>query len=145
MTRHLRSLIFLCIPVTVGAPDVSRAELVRFEIVEVESHPMDVISVIREVADLLQSTLPPNTVFEQYLDANCGTIVANQTVVHQLLMNLCTNAAQAMEPNGGTVTILAGTAQQTALPAELDPLAADGWLRIGIADTGMAYQRKFAI
>ena len=104
---------------------------------EVESHPMDVISVIREVVDLLQSTLPPNTVFEQYLDANCGTIVANQTVVHQLLMNLCTNAAQAMEPNGGTVTILAGTAQQTELPAELDPLAADGWLRIGIADTGM--------
>jgi len=41
MTKHLRSLILLCIPVMFCVPDVSRSELVRFEVVEVESPYFD--------------------------------------------------------------------------------------------------------
>ena len=41
MTKPLRSLILLCIPVMFCAPDASRAELVRFEVVEVESPYFD--------------------------------------------------------------------------------------------------------
>ena len=41
MTKHLRCLILLCIPVVFCAPDVSLAELVRFEVVEVESPYFD--------------------------------------------------------------------------------------------------------
>ena len=41
MTRQLRSLIFLCIPAMFCAPDASRAELVRFEVVDIESPYFD--------------------------------------------------------------------------------------------------------
>ena len=41
MSKQLRSLILLCIPVVFCVPDVSRAELVRFEVVEIESPYFD--------------------------------------------------------------------------------------------------------
>lgn len=41
MTKQLRSLIFLCIPVMLCVPQTPRAELVRFEVVEVESPYFD--------------------------------------------------------------------------------------------------------
>ena len=70
-----------------------------------ESETILVSSMIKETLKLIRSSLPSTIEIVQHIDGEAGYIRANATQVHQLIMNLCTNAAHAMEQNGGTLTV----------------------------------------
>jgi signal transduction histidine kinase/CheY-like chemotaxis protein len=70
-----------------------------------ESETILVSSMIKEALKLIRSSLPSTIEIVQHIDGEAGYIRANATQVHQLIMNLCTNAAHAMEQNGGTLTV----------------------------------------
>ena len=75
--------------------------------------PVEVRIVTKEVLKLLRASLPSTIEIDQDIDAESGIIQAVPTQIHQLLMNLCTNAASAMEINGGTLKIGLGNEQIT--------------------------------
>jgi PAS domain S-box-containing protein len=71
--------------------------------VETELQPLQVRLVVREAMRLLRSTLPSTLEFRQNIDDGDGLVMADPTQIHQIVMNLCTNAAHAMERQGGGV------------------------------------------
>ena len=63
--------------------------------------------IVKEVRNLLQETLPRNIEIEFNLSEHLPCIVGDPTQLHQVLLNLCVNARDAM-PQGGVLTITAG-------------------------------------
>lgn len=64
-------------------------------------HPL-----IAEVIKLLQASIPSTIQIVDQVEKNCGSVKADPTQIHQVLMNLCTNAYHAMEETGGILTVV---------------------------------------
>ncbi|HRI04502.1 MAG TPA: PAS domain S-box protein [Pyrinomonadaceae bacterium] len=62
---------------------------------------------IKEIVSVLKETLPRSIKLEYEIEPELWTISADPTQIHQVLMNVCLNARDAM-PDGGTLTIQAG-------------------------------------
>jgi PAS domain S-box-containing protein len=69
---------------------------------QIHLHPAIIIS---EAIKMLRASLPTTIKIEQDIDPDAGVILADPTQIHQIVMNLCTNAFHAMERNGGTLTV----------------------------------------
>jgi len=66
--------------------------------------PIQVDTIAKESLKLIRSTIPTSIEIKQNIESN-SPIMGNATQVHQLFMNLCTNAAQAMEDTGGILEV----------------------------------------
>ncbi|MEW5774632.1 MAG: ATP-binding protein [Thermodesulfobacteriota bacterium] len=98
---------------------------------EAERKPLRLAPVVKEAARMLRASLPSSVRMELALAAESDTVLANLTQVHQVLMNLCTNAAQAMGAEGGRLRI--GLAEVEP-PAEA--AAGGSWLALTVQDEG---------
>ena len=101
-----------------------------------ERVPIHVQAVVAETLELLQASLPPNVRLERDLvAANCA-IIGDETRLHQVTMNLCTNAVQAM-PEGGVLCV---TLEEVALSAprrlRRGQLAAGDYAQLTVSDSG---------
>jgi PAS domain S-box-containing protein len=67
--------------------------------------PMQPEGIVKETIALLRSSLPTTITIKQEIDPDAGMVLADPTQMHQIVMNLCTNAFHAMEVKGGTLTI----------------------------------------
>jgi PAS domain S-box-containing protein len=72
---------------------------------ELERKPIQISLVIREILKLLQATLPTTIEIRQNIGSETHYILADPSQIHQLLLNLCTNAAHAMEASGGILEV----------------------------------------
>ncbi|MGB3222687.1 MAG: PAS domain S-box protein [Desulforhopalus sp.] len=100
--------------------------------------PLKLHSIIKEVLKMLRSSLPSTIKINRKIDGSCGPVEADPSQIHQVLMNLCTNAYHAMEDNGGTLTIEYRPA--TIIPASLHGYAEETgarFLELIISDTGI--------
>jgi len=97
--------------------------------------PVRVQQVLKEVIKLTRSAIPSDIKVSQYLQSDCGLVIANPTQLHQIAMNLITNAFHAVEQTGGKISI---TLKETVLgsddlPSSLEP---GNYAMISVADTG---------
>ena len=101
-----------------------------------ELKPIEVNIIIKEVTKLLRSSLPTTIQIEQNLRGN-PLVMGDSTQIHQMLMNLCTNAGHAMQENGGILSIdvqnleISGSMQK-----EGSKLASGSYVQISVSDTG---------
>ncbi len=72
---------------------------------ETEHLPVQPAFIIHEAIKMLRSSLPSTITITQNIDMDAGLILASPTQIHQIVMNLCTNAFHAMEQAGGTLAI----------------------------------------
>jgi PAS domain S-box-containing protein len=72
---------------------------------DTEKKPIKVQSVVKEALKLLRNSIPSTIELRQNIDANCGPIIADPTQIHQVVMNLATNAYQAMREKGGVLEL----------------------------------------
>ena len=72
---------------------------------ETERIPLQPASIIKEAIKMLRSSLPSTIDIKQNIDMDAGLIQASPTQIHQIVMNLGTNAFHAMEETGGTLVI----------------------------------------
>ncbi len=99
---------------------------------EQEKRPAEIHLIVKEALKLLRASLPANIEIVQQLP-RCGAVMADPTQIHQVIMNLCTNAYHAMQEKGGTLTVsLAETAAENIAP----PLPAGDYLQLTVSDTG---------
>jgi len=70
-----------------------------------ERKPLKVQFLIKEALKLLRATIPSNIDIETRVDENCGPINGDPTQIHQVIMNLCTNAYHAMQATGGKLEV----------------------------------------
>ena len=68
--------------------------------------PLDTKAVVRDALKLIRSSLPANIKIVETLATDVDPIVGNATQIHQLLINLCVNAVDAMQTEGDTMTIV---------------------------------------
>ena len=102
-----------------------------------EQRPVQIRYIIREALNLLKATLPSTIEIREDLAKDAGIVNADPTQVHQVIMNLCTNAGHAMQEDGGVLTVELANVEIDDLSASrhLD-LDAGSYLRLTVSDTG---------
>jgi signal transduction histidine kinase len=102
-----------------------------------EKRPLRLSVVIREALMLLRASLPATIAIRESTESESGSVLADLTQLQQVVMNLCTNAAHAMEQKGGDISI--GLADFSFSSAEHapDPTMSPGlYMRLIVTDTG---------
>ncbi len=98
---------------------------------------VDLPLVVGEAVKLLRSTLPAKVELDTRLDPACPPILADPTQIHQIVMNLCTNAWHALPDRGGRILL---TLESAAVPPEIahthPPLKATPAVCLTVADNG---------
>ncbi|MGA3115621.1 MAG: PAS domain S-box protein [Syntrophobacteraceae bacterium] len=106
---------------------------------EQKHQPVPIVSVVKEALKLLRPSLPTTIEIrnEILLSLEEGVIFADPTEIHQVLMNLCTNAAHAMRANGGVLLVRLSCTlvhdSQNPLYPDLEP---GPYVCVSISDTG---------
>jgi len=93
--------------------------------------------IIKEVTKFLRASLPPTVVIQQSIACETGIVFAHPTQIHQVLTNLCMNAAHAMEASGGIleVSLAHVDLDPTTVPSGTN-LRPGPYIRLTVADTG---------
>ncbi len=102
---------------------------------EEERIPVNLHVLVKEALLLLRATIPTTIDIRPKIDANAGQILADPTQIHQIVMNICTNGAQAMEKTGGVLDVRLDryTTDERSLPHSLP---SGTYLRLTIRDNG---------
>ena len=70
-----------------------------------ERKPVKVHLIIKEALKLLRASIPASIEIINNIDDDCHPVMGDATQIHQVIMNLCTNAYQAMQDKGGTLEV----------------------------------------
>jgi PAS domain S-box-containing protein len=104
--------------------------------VEGEKGNVQIRHLMSEMVDIIRETFPRNIEVDCQAPADLWAVKANATQLHQVLMNLCVNARDAM-PKGGRLSLTAENADVTAEQAKSNPQAKPGrYVKVTVADTG---------
>jgi PAS domain S-box-containing protein len=101
-----------------------------------ERVPVNVQSVIEETLELLPASLPYGIRVESRLEAGNVAVIGDATHLHQVAMNLFTNALQAMEHGGVLRVVLERITLSEQLSLARGALAPGAYVRLSVADTG---------
>ena len=86
--------------------------------------PMELTPVVEEAVKFVRHSIPPDIRVETELELDGGTILADPTQIHQIVMNLCTNSHHAMRDSGDSLRI-----SLTRLSEDSDRIRRDPGLR----------------
>ncbi|MEA5514323.1 PAS domain S-box protein [Nodularia sp. UHCC 0506] len=111
--------------------------------VEGKHFPLQIRHLLREIEQIVKSTFPKSIAVKTYIPNTINSIiVADPTQIHQVLMNLCVNARDAM-PNGGTLRLEADNFFVDEHDAQMNPEARVGsYIVITVSDTGCGIPRE---
>jgi PAS domain S-box-containing protein len=101
-----------------------------------EKVPTDIGLIVKEALKLLRASIPTTIEIEHNVEADIGTVEADPNQIHQIVMNLCTNAFHAIRPERGKINVdvakLKIVTHDTAYP-NLEP---GMYLKLSVADSG---------
>ncbi len=104
---------------------------------QIDKKNMELSSIVHEVLKLLRSSLPASIELQSDIDSDCGKILANSTQIHQVVMNLCTNAFHAIEQEKGVIKV---TLKRTQLGdvdlARYPGLSPGAYVQFIVSDSG---------
>jgi len=140
---HLENII----QTTLSAKDLTRQILTFGQPSGKEQVPVSLVPIVKDVLKLLRATLPPTIRINEDLKAEKDVILADSVQIHQVLMNLCTNAKHAMRVKGGVLEVglrnvesgmrnvdLKNDKKQFAI--EHPDLTPGSYLQLTVSDTG---------
>ncbi|MCF6247716.1 MAG: ATP-binding protein [Desulfobacula sp.] len=101
-----------------------------------QKRPLRIYLVLKEALKLLRASLPSTIDIKEQIDTR-SKIMADATKIHQVIMNLCTNAYHAMRETGGTLYVSLSTIKidipQSSDDVKLDP---GSYVKLEVRDTG---------
>jgi PAS domain S-box-containing protein len=105
---------------------------------EQERRPLDLTPLVKESMKLLRATLPTSIEIIHQFNAKESLVMADATQIHQVIMNLCTNASHAMENGGGRLT-LSLEKRELATPGEAQQMGVTpgNYVELSVTDTGI--------
>lgn len=99
--------------------------------------PLQPAAIVKESIKLLRSSIPTTITIQQDVDPTTDLILSDPTQLHQVIMNLCTNAYHAMEKSGGILSISLNNITLTEKCLLSIPHILPGnFVRLSIRDTG---------
>ncbi|WP_305044637.1 hybrid sensor histidine kinase/response regulator [Geoalkalibacter sp.] len=104
---------------------------------EQEKKPVSLEPILDECLKLLRPSLPASIEIHDWVMPGLGQILADSTQMHQVIVNLCTNAAQAMERKGGVLDVGLDNIELSSEALRVLPDLKPGpYLRLTVRDTG---------
>jgi len=108
-----------------------------------ERKPVEISLIVKEALKLLRPSLPSNIDIHTHIDTGCRAVLADPTQIHQVLMNLCTNAYHAMGEHGGALTVSLEPFAVTTDFAQSHPGLHEGvYVRLLVDDTGCGMEKQ---
>ncbi len=108
-----------------------------------ERVPVRIYHIAIDALKLLRASIPTTIEIKQNTDSRCGNILADPTQIHQVLINLCTNAAQSMDENGGLLEVELISVQLNANDVINEPNLKTGhYVRLSVKDTGIGIDKE---
>jgi len=99
--------------------------------------PVQVEFIIKESLRMLRASLPSTITLNEKIEVDCPPIMADPAQIHQIIMNICTNAKQAMLANSGTLSIhLSKVDACEPEIANLTELKTGTYIKLMVSDTG---------
>lgn len=96
---------------------------------------LDLNALVREIEQMFRATFPKTINFELRLEPNLPLITADRSQIHQVLLNLCVNARDAMK-QGGTLTLETAIVPGSKLTESFTGADAQDYACIRVRDTG---------
>ena len=103
---------------------------------EASEGPVDISPTIKEVLKLLRATIPSTITIQRKIPSGLGPVKVDPGRIHQVLMNLCTNAAHAMQGQVGCLNVEFSRVKKEEEHFDLHEISAQECLKLSIADTG---------
>ncbi|MBW2108104.1 MAG: PAS domain S-box protein [Deltaproteobacteria bacterium] len=104
---------------------------------ETKRVPLTITPIIKEALKLLRYSLPATIEIQERFKAEVGMVLADPIHIHQILMNLCANAAYAMREKGGVLGVSVDEVELDADSAHPHPGLKPGrYVRLCVSDTG---------
>jgi PAS domain S-box-containing protein len=107
-----------------------------------ERVPVHVQSVVAEALDGVTAALPGGVTLERHLAAGDAAVQGDPTQIHQVVMNLCANAVQAMRGEGRLVVTLDVQRFDAPLAVATNTLATGSYVRLAVADSGSGIEPR---
>ena len=102
-----------------------------------ERKPIQVAHIAKEAIKMLRASLPTTISIQQHIEKNTGVIEADPSQIHQVLMNLCTNAAHAINEKDGVLEIHLGNIDlDQKAAADIPGLKTGSYLKLSVKDSG---------
>ena len=98
--------------------------------------PLQVSVIIKEALKMLRASIPTTIEIKEQILAE-GLAEADPTQIHQVMMNLCTNAYQAMRETGGTLTVSLEEIELGSKRPGVTSPPAGRYLKLTVTDTGV--------
>jgi signal transduction histidine kinase len=109
-----RQRLELVVAAAERARDLSQRILTFGRDAPTDRRPIAVVPLVHEVVDLVRGALPETVTVHASVGDGDPHVLAEPGEIHQVLMNLCTNAARALEESGGTIDVRAGVDEGAA-------------------------------
>jgi len=107
-----------------------------------ELKPVRLQSIIKEALKLLGSSIPTTVDIQADIDSDCGLVVADPTQIHQILMNLATNANHAMQKTGGQLKVILRQIEIESETVGFSKLAPGKFALLKFIDSGMGIEQE---
>jgi len=111
---------------------------------EIEKKPVRVDLVVKEALKLIRSSVPASIEIIQNIDETLGTVNADPSQIHQVVMNLCTNAYQAADREKGRIIIGLSQIKLNGSETPESGLGRGLYLKLTVEDNGKGIDRSIA-
>ena len=110
---------------------------------EQEKKPVKIKLILKEILHLLRASLPSTIDFRASYKKNSAMIMADPTQIHQILMNLCTNAGHSMKDRGGILYVTLEDVEITEEDLSLSQKIAPGpYVKLKVKDSGTGMEKE---
>ena len=124
------------------AKDLVRQILTFSRQTEHEKKPLSLVPIVKETMKMLRASVPSTIEFKTDIETEGSFIHGDPVQLHQIIMNLCTNAYHAMREGGGTLGVSLSRVviekPLSAVPADIPP---GTWQCLAVTDTGRGMSR----
>ena len=103
--------------------------------------PLDLNALVQELEKMLGATFPKTIHFVLHLQPNLPLAKADRSQIHQVLLNLCINARDAM-PNDGSISLETGVSDGEELRANFTGVTAERYVFVRVSDTGTGISKS---
>jgi len=121
---------------SIRARDVVRQLLSFARKTKLEKKPIKLVPVIKDTLKLLRATIPMSIHIRQNMENTFDNILADPTQVHQIMINLCTNARHAMSDGGILEVSLKSMELDEIAASQYQDLSPGRYVNLKVSDTG---------
>jgi PAS domain S-box-containing protein len=106
-----------------------------------DTKPIKLQPIVKEVLQLLRNSIPTTIDIQHDIDPGCGVVIADPTKIHQIIMNLATNAFHAMEETGGRIEVYLKQIRLESNQLLFPELTPGEYAGLTVVDTGAGIEK----